>query len=72
MHTPTSDCRQLVPMRESTAILKLTLQRNIPAGRAGPGKGAHSLSHDEMEVAAAPVHQPTPAECYGCVDWFHY
>jgi hypothetical protein len=60
-------------MAESTAILKLVLHRNIP-GDATPARASelHGERRREARPDTPPLHQPTPAECYGCVEWFHY
>jgi hypothetical protein len=71
MLTSTSDCRQLVPVQEDMALLKSTLHRHDPVDETPTGKGASRQFRPEMGLAA-PVQQATPAECYGCVDWFHF
>ena len=68
----TSYCRALVSTRGNTAILKLTSHTRAAADRASlPVKAQHVLPPGNEHIDAFP-HQPTPAECYGCVDWFWY
>lgn len=73
MITPTSDSRQLVPTRESPAAFSLILHRNTPDGEAPTaGEAAHGEVSRDLRLDATHMHHPTPAECYGCVEWFHY
>jgi hypothetical protein len=62
MVMPTPDCRQLVPIRESRPILPLIFypQEEMRSQRREARPDAH------------PVHEPSAAECYGCVEWFRY
>jgi hypothetical protein len=73
MITPTSESRQLVPTRESTAILELALHHHLPADNAAsPARATRREAQPDIWFNALPTHPPTAAECYGCVDWFHY
>jgi hypothetical protein len=58
-------------MRENMAILELTLHHHDRVDETSHAKAVPRQVRQDME-SAAPVHQPTPAECYGCVDWFHF
>jgi len=73
MIVPTSDCRQLVPIRESNEILKVVLHHTSPVENVpAPGRDSLGGRRREARSEAPHIHQPTPAECYGCVEWFHY
>lgn len=73
MFTPPSDTRQLVPIRESMAILRLVRHRDTPLEQTPPPvrESRRDRRRDER-AEATPVRKPTPAECYGCVEWFPY
>jgi hypothetical protein len=62
-----------VPSADSTAILKLMAHTRSPVGRtSAPVKAQPNQWHGREHVDASLNHHVTPAECYGCVDWFPY
>jgi hypothetical protein len=65
------DYRQRVPAQEEMARLSLVRHRAPTAEKVTPADEAMQRSRG-MRSVAAPTHQPTPAESYGCVDWFPY
>ena len=72
MIIPPSDPRQLVPIQESAAILRLVEHDRSGAGTAAPTGKAMRAPRRERRADDEPMRQPTPAECYGCVDWFQF
>jgi hypothetical protein len=73
MGIPVSDCRQLVPIKESQAIFKLISHADIAFDESFPRRKTMSAEPDRsMRLDNVFTHQPTRAECYGCVDWFPY
>ena len=71
MNTLTSDGRQLVPVRGSVATLRLVQHRHAP-DQVAPQVEITRGEHRNARPDATPTHQPTAAECYGCVDWFQF
>jgi hypothetical protein len=71
MNTLTSDGRQLVTLRDSVATLRLMQHRHAP-DQAAPRIKVMRGAHQDAGPASIPAHQPSAAECYGCVDWFRF
>jgi hypothetical protein len=69
----TPGIRQLLPLRESTSSPQRTPQRWTYANEGLPPQsiGDRDSCFDPEDDGAA-RHVPTPAECYGCVDWFRF
>jgi hypothetical protein len=70
MIAATSEGRQ-VP-REGAVLVSA---RHQPAGVGPLPPPASQLLKEwqrDVGLAVVPVHKPTPAECYGCVDWFPF
>jgi hypothetical protein len=58
---------------ETTGILKLIEHRNPPAQQAPPlARPARGERAGNLRFDVTPREQPTPTECYGCVDWFQF
>ncbi len=72
--TDPTDRRPLVPLQESAAILKLVVHRHNPALDEGQetGKTLTSGRRDTLAPDDPPLHKPSAAECYGCVEWFPF
>jgi hypothetical protein len=71
MNTQTSDGRRPVTMRDSVAALRLVPHRPA-SGQAAPQINVTRAQHRDARPNATPAHQPSTAECYGCVDWFQF
>lgn len=73
MMMQTSHCRALVPAEANAAILKLMSHARTPADQTShPSALQGTQRHGPEHTDASPAFHPTPAECYGCVDWFAY
>lgn len=60
------------PAGEHEVTLKL-VKHDAPPGGIVPSSARNTREprwHTPPD--AIPAHRPTPAECYGCVDWFCY
>jgi hypothetical protein len=71
MNTVASDSRQLVPVRDSVTTLRLVQHRNA-ADQIAPQVRVTRGERRDPWLHATPMHRPTAAECYGCVDWFQF
>ena len=73
MNTAISDFRQRVTSGQEVASLALVRHHDGVADAVWIVAAAtRTTGLREILPIATPAHQPTPAECYGCVDWFHY
>ena len=68
----TTDASQAMPDKIAAARVTLTLHRNAPRAKTRPATRVHCERHPDAPLIGTPLHQPTPAECYGCVDWFQF
>jgi hypothetical protein len=58
---------------KATGILKLIEHRSPPARQAPPlTRPAWGERDGNMRFDLTPSQQPSPTECYGCVDWFQF
>jgi hypothetical protein len=70
MITP-SDRDSSSPVRQGVASYKLVRRRDAAVGQKPERRPRPEHSRDTRPVVT-PTHQPSDAECYGCVDWFHF
>lgn len=69
----TTDSRPPAPEKTGVASLKLVQHRNAPVVQnIRIPKGVHCERHPDTRLERPLTHRPTPAECYGCVDWFQF
>jgi hypothetical protein len=71
MNTQTADGRRLVTLRDTLATLRLVQHRHAP-DQAAPQVKVTRGERRDARPAVIPAHQPSAAECYGCVDWFQF
>lgn len=73
MAEATSDGRQQVRDKAGVASLKLVQHRSAPVVQNTRTAGdTHCEQHQDARLEGLPPHQPTAADCYGCVDWFQF
>jgi hypothetical protein len=69
----TTDTRITAAHQAGVVSIKLIQHRNAPVVQgARTARSAARERHEDARLEGLPPHQPTPAECYGCVDWFQF
>jgi hypothetical protein len=72
MAEPAPDRDPSPPSRQGVASLRLLQHREGATRQSPPEKGARLERPRDARLVVTPTRQPSDAECYGCVDWFHF
>jgi len=68
-----SNGRLPAPEKAGVAGVKLIQHRTAPVARnTRIANSVHGERHQDARLDDLCAYQPTPAECYGCVDWFQF
>lgn len=72
MVTPASDRDSSPPARQGLASFRLLQHRDAAVRQAPADKEPRPQRPRDARLAVTPTRPPSDADCYGCVDWFHY
>jgi hypothetical protein len=72
MNTMIPDHKQPASPPQGAVAIRLVQHRDAPARQIAPAKSMRGERPRDSRLANTPAHQPTAAECYGCVDWFQF